>query len=114
MASLPIGRDWKMNVNSYYGSLFIDTIDVHNNITGRTRLVNEQEIKIFGAWDEATGKLSFIRQVAGNDVNQMQSFTGFLFNDGDGKTLVGTAQVYKGNTINGFNVGWYAHLQIIP
>jgi hypothetical protein len=100
-----------MNANSYAGSLFIDAIDAVNNVTGRTQLRDEPEIQIRGAWDESTGKLDFIR--LDSDPNQLQSFTGFLFNDGSGKTLAGTFQVYKGNTINGLDVGWYAHIDLI-
>ena len=110
MASLPI-VEWKMNADGFTGGLFLDAIDNNNNVTGRTRLIHEQEIQVKGAWDESAGKLDFIR--LDNDPNQLQSFTGFLFNDGSGKTLAGTFQVYKGNTINGLDVGWYAHMDLI-
>jgi hypothetical protein len=104
-----------MIINGYEGTLTIDSVDGQNNVNGSTSLAGEPTIQVIGVWGERDLKVSLLRVDA--RPSEIQALTGHLFQV-RGRTdpiyyLAGDLEVFKGNTINGNQVAWFATKSVV-
>jgi hypothetical protein len=121
---LPTGA-WMMNSNGNAGTLIIDAVDLHGNLTdlngnstGALRLLGglPSPGEIRGFWDEASQKLTFLTIGGPGD-----AYTGFLFQDQfrmpgiTGSvvfTLAGYFESFQKGTADRPVFGWYAQIGV--
>ena len=111
MASLFEG-DWDIDANSFTGILTL-----HLDATGN--LINSSVFggQIGGFWDDAASKLTFIRPIGTNFIDN-QIYIGYAWVDGDGLThrLAGSFVAFQGTggTAAHSEFGWQASVTFIP
>lgn len=111
--TLPQGK-WAIDGNGFVGELNITSVDAQGNLNG-TVFGND----IFGFWDEASKKITFMRIINPRDVTTFQIYTGFLFTDNNAPNhfvLTGYFEAFQGTGAVAQRVlyGWFADTFEIP
>jgi hypothetical protein len=106
---------WNINANGYAGELVISSVDAQGHLSGSV-FGNP----LIGFWDEAAGKITFMRIINPGDPSTFQVYTGFLFtgpesvvNEGDSHyTMAGEFEAFAGSggTATRTVYGWYAYV----
>lgn len=110
---LPIGV-WFLNGNGFTGDLTITSIDGNGNLSA-TVYGGQQTT---GFWDEAAQKITFLRIINAADPSTSQVFTGYLFQNIQGKdtvyTLTGSFEAFAGTGAVAQRTlyGWYAQITV--
>ena len=109
---------WPINANGFEGQLNIASVDAQGNLRGM--LYGEP---IFGFWDEASQKITFMRITDPADPSTFPIYTGFLFRDQKRPdrpnlvyTLTGLFEAFQGTGAVAQRVpyGWFAQFTPLP
>ena len=102
--SLPTGS-WNLDGNGFPGTLTLDSVDNNGNVKG-----SAYGNAIFGFWDDAAQKLTFMRVIDPSNASSMQLYTGCFFTSAGTPTLAGTFQAFSGSGGTPLHqvFGWYA------
>lgn len=115
MASLAEGT-WSVEGNGYRGELVIQGVDAQGRVSGT---IYGQQIS--GWWDEAAGRLTFLRMGDPADPTSYQAWDGYQWDDlnpqpGENKRshLAGSFETFAGagGTAQRPTYGWYAEIEI--
>jgi hypothetical protein len=100
---------WNINGNGYGGFMWIEGVDGQGNLLGSSTVYGQP---IRGFWDEASGRLTFMRIINAADPSTMQIYTGYLMPPQDNMQLAiaGTFEAFIGTgaTASKPSYGWYA------
>jgi hypothetical protein len=114
---LPTGV-WKLNVNGNLGTLSINAVDPHGNLTSPSNIFFPGGgVPVQGFWDEGSQRLTFTAVEA--EARFGDAYTGFLFQDTfrmpgiTGSvvfTLSGYVESFTKGTTDRAVFGWYAQI----
>lgn len=106
---------WSVHANGYRGQLEIATIGPQGEVTGTV-----YGDKLDGFWDEDSKKITFIRIPGSGNPVAIQTYSGYLFDEGDGSSattefLAGSFEAFSGTgaTAQRTTYGWFAETSVI-
>jgi hypothetical protein len=100
---------WKINGNGHPGDLWIEGVDAQGNLLP-TCTVYGQPIR--GFWDDASGRITFMRIINAADPSTIQVYTGHFMAPQAGATeaMAGTFEAFvgTGGSAKAPFYGWFA------
>lgn len=70
---------WSIVANGHTGLLYVDPVDPSGNFGGSVQFDGENRETIRGIWDDASGKIIFVRQLTSPDPADIQLYAGYQF-----------------------------------
>jgi hypothetical protein len=110
--------EWAINANGFEGVLRISSLNGQGELAGT--VFNDE---IFGFWDDASKKITFMRVVDANKPDTSQVYTGYWYqNPGIPQpgqniqhTLAGSFEAFRGTGASARRAafGWFARVEVV-
>lgn len=99
---------WNVNGNGYAGLLWIEGVDAQGNLLPNSTIYGD---KIYGFWDDAAQRLTFVRVINPADPTAQQIYLGYLMESQADRSLAfaGFFHAFSGTGAVARRVeyGWY-------